>query len=431
MQYDRTDSLLEFLDKSPCNFFAVNTIKDELLSDGFTELKADEKWTLKKGEKYFVVKNDSAIFGFTIGNKPVSETGFKIIAAHSDSPCFRIKPNPEMKGDGVLRLNTEVYGGPILYTWFDRPLSLAGRVMVENPDNPLRPTTMLIDLKRPVMIIPHLAIHFNRTVNDGNKLSKQKDMLPIAAIINNEAEKEGYLLNKVAEELNIDKKHILDFDLLLYNHQKAEKAGFNNEFVCSGRIDDLSMAHAAMCALIDGTDSTNTKIMAIFDNEETGSGTKQGAASPVLANIMRRISASTDIDEEGFYQAIAKTFMISADNAHAAHPNYPEKYDPTNHPAMGGGPVIKINANCKYMTDANSSAVFISLCKSCGVPYQFFVNHSDNAGGSTLGNILTSQIDITGVDVGNPIWAMHSAMETGSMEDHQNMIKVFTHFFSI
>ncbi len=431
MQYDRTDSLLEFLDKSPCNFFAVNTIKDELLSDGFTELKADEKWTLKKGEKYFVVKNDSAIFGFTIGNKPVSETGFKIIAAHSDSPCFRIKPNPEMKGDGVLRLNTEVYGGPILYTWFDRPLSLAGRVMVENPDNPLRPTTMLIDLKRPVMIIPHLAIHFNRTVNDGNKLSKQKDMLPIAAIINNEAEKEGYLLNKVAEELNIDKKHILDFDLLLYNHQKAEKAGFNNEFVCSGRIDDLSMAHAAMCALIDGTDSTNTKIMAIFDNEETGSGTKQGAASPVLANIMRRISASTDIDEEGFYQAIAKTFMISADNAHAAHPNYPEKYDPTNHPAMGGGPVIKINANCKYMTDANSSAVFISLCKSCGVPYQFFVNHSDNAGGSTLGNILTSQIDITGVDVGNPIWAMHSAMETGSMEDHRNMIKVFTHFFSI
>ena len=431
MQYDRTDSLLEFLDKSPCNFFAVNTIKDELLSNGFTELKADEKWTLKKGEKYFVVKNDSAIFGFTIGNKPVSETGFKIIAAHSDSPCFRIKPNPEMKGDGVLRLNTEVYGGPILYTWFDRPLSLAGRVMVENPDNPLRPTTMLIDLKRPVMIIPHLAIHFNRAVNDGNKLSKQKDMLPIAAIINNEAEKEGYLLNKVAEELNIDKKHILDFDLLLYNHQKAEKAGFNNEFVCSGRIDDLSMAHAAMCALIDGTDSTNTKIMAIFDNEETGSGTKQGAASPVLANIMRRISASTDIDEEGFYQAIAKTFMISADNAHAAHPNYPEKYDPTNHPAMGGGPVIKINANCKYMTDANSSAVFISLCKSCGVPYQFFVNHSDNAGGSTLGNILTSQIDITGVDVGNPIWAMHSAMETGSMEDHQNMIKVFTHFFSI
>ncbi len=431
MQYDRTDSLLEFLDKSPCNFFAVSTIKDELLSNGFTELKADEKWTLKKGKKYFVVKNDSAIFGFTIGNKPVSETGFKIIAAHSDSPCFRIKPNPEMKGDGVLRLNTEVYGGPILYTWFDRPLSLAGRVMVENPDNPLRPTTMLIDLKRPVMIIPHLAIHFNRAVNDGNKLSKQKDMLPIAAIINNEAEKEGYLLNKVAEELNIDKKHILDFDLLLYNHQKAEKAGFNNEFVCSGRIDDLSMAHAAMCALIDGTDSTNTKIMAIFDNEETGSGTKQGAASPVLANIMRRISASTDIDEEGFYQAIAKTFMISADNAHAAHPNYPEKYDPTNHPAMGGGPVIKINANCKYMTDANSSAIFISLCKSCGVPYQFFVNHSDNAGGSTLGNILTSQIDITGVDVGNPIWAMHSAMETGSMEDHQNMIKVFTHFFSI
>ena len=430
MQTDRTESLLKFLNDSPCNFMAVETIKKELTANGFTELDASEKWNLRKGGKYFVTKNGSAIFGFTIGDRPVSETGFKIIAAHSDSPCFRIKPNPEMKGDGVLRLNTEVYGGPILYTWFDRPLSLAGRVMLDNPSDPLHPETRLIDMKRPVMVIPHLAIHFNRAVNDGNKLSKQKDMLPIAAIINGNAEKDGFLLNKIAEELNVDKNRILDFDLLVYNYQKAEKAGFNNEFVCSGRIDDLSMAHAAMCALLDGTDTCRTKVMAIFDNEETGSGTKQGAASPVLANIMRRIAAAQNAGEEDFYRAVAKTFMISADNAHAAHPNYPEKYDPTNHPVMGGGPVIKINANCKYMTDANSSAVFIGLCKAAGVPYQFFVNHSDNAGGSTLGNILTSQIDITGVDVGNPIWAMHSAMETGSIDDHRNMIKVFTHFFS-
>ena len=430
MQTNRAESLLTFLDDSPCNFLAVNTIKNELLSNGFIELDASDKWNLAKGGKYFVVKNDSAIFGFTIGDKPVSESGFKIISAHSDSPCFRIKPNPEMTGDGVLRLNTEVYGGPILYTWFDRPLSVAGRVIVKNPDNPLKPTTMLINMKRPVMVIPHLAIHFNRGVNEGNKLSKQKDMLPIAAIINENAEKDEFLINQVAKELNIDKNSILDFDLILYNHQKAEKVGFNEEFICSGRIDDLSMAHAALCALIDGTDTDSTKIMAIFDNEETRSGTKQGAASPVLANIMRRMAISTGIDEEGFYRALAKTFMISADNAHAAHPNYPEKYDPTNHPTMGGGPVIKINANCKYMTDANSSAVFIALCNSARVPYQFFVNHSDNAGGSTLGNILTSQIDINGVDVGNPIWAMHSAMETGSMEDHRNMIKVFTYFFS-
>lgn len=423
-------SLLAFLDESPCNFYAVNTIRTHLKENGFSELKATEKWELKKGGKYYVVKNDSAIFGFTVGNKPANESGFKIISAHSDSPCFRIKPNPEMATDGVIRLNTEVYGGPILYTWFDRPLSIAGRVILRNQENPLQPTTRLINIKKPVLIIPHLAIHFNRNVNEGNKLSKQKDMMPIAGIINNIAEKNDFLLNHVAQNLNVDKKDILDFDLLLYNAQKAELVGFNEEFISSGRIDDLSMAHAAMCALIMGDDMETTKVMAIFDNEETGSGTKQGAASPVLANILRRIALCTGVSEEGFYQAIAKTFMISADNAHAAHPNYPEKYDPTNHPLMGKGPTIKINANCKYMTDANSSAVFIELCQKADVPYQFFVNHSDNAGGSTLGNILTSQIDIAGIDMGNPIWAMHSAMETGSITDHENAIKVFTTFFN-
>lgn len=430
MQTLKAESLLRFLDDSPCNFLAVNTIRTHLEENGFVELDLSDVWNLEKGGKYFVVKNHSAIFGFTIGSKPISEQGFKIIAAHSDSPGFRIKPNPEMTGDGVVRLNTEVYGGPILYTWFDRPLSIAGRVILRNAENPLKPITKLIHIKEPLLIIPHLAIHFNRAVNDGNKLSKQKDMLPVAAIIKDSIESKDMLLNKVSEELGVGKDEILDFDLMLYNCQKAERVGFNKEFVASGRIDDLSMAHAAMCALIDGTDKDSTNVMAIFDNEETGSGTKQGAASPVLANILHRIALCTGIDQEGFYRAIANTFMISADNAHAAHPNYPEKYDPTNHPKMGGGPTIKINANCKYMTDANSSAIFIELCKKVGSPYQFFVNHSDNAGGSTLGNILTSQIDIAGVDMGNPIWAMHSAIETGSLKDHENAIKVFTGFFS-
>ena len=423
-------SLLPFLDSSPCNFLAVKTISEHLEANGFTRLDLAGKWTLEKGKKYYVTKNDSAIFGFKLGSKPVNKTGFKIIAAHSDSPGFRIKPNPEMLADGVVRLNTEVYGGPILYTWFDRPLSLAGRVITRNAEDPLHPHTHLIHVKRPLLVIPHLAIHFNRNVNDGNKLSKQKDMLPVAGIISEMAEKDNYLLHLIAKEAQVKEEDILDFDLLLYNCQKAERVGFNNEFVMSGRIDDLSMAHAAMCALIDGKDTESTCVMAIFDNEETGSGTKQGAASPVLANILHRIALNEGVDQEGFYRAIAKTFMISADNAHAAHPNYPEKYDPTNHPVMGGGPVIKINANCKYMTDANSSAVFIGLCEKAKVPYQFFVNHSDNAGGSTLGNILTSQIDITGVDMGNPIWAMHSAMETGSIADQGYAIAVFTGFFS-
>ena len=223
---------------------------------------------------------------------------------------------------------------------------------------------------------------------------------------------------------------ILDFDLMLYDCERPCYVGLNNEFISSGRIDDLSMAHAAIMAVIEGTDEETTKIAAIFDNEETGSGTKQGAASPVLANIIRRINAVAGGTESDFFKAIAKSFMISADNAHAFHPNYAEKYDPTNHPSLGGGPVIKINANCKYMTDAHSAAIFRALCEEVGVPFQYFVNHSDVAGGSTLGNILTSQIDIEGVDVGNPLLAMHSVRELGSVFDHNAMTTVFVHFFS-
>jgi aspartyl aminopeptidase len=204
----------------------------------------------------------------------------------------------------------------------------------------------------------------------------------------------------------------------------------HNEFISSGRLDDLSMAHAALMAMIEGTDEERTKVMAIFDNEETGSGTKQGAASPVLKNILERVNMAVGGNSEDFYCAIAKSFMVSADNAHAFHPNYAEKYDPTNHPSIGGGPVIKINANCKYMSDAHSAAIFRSLCEGAGSPYQYFVNHSDVAGGSTLGNILTSQIDIEGVDVGNALWAMHSVRESASVTDHCNMIKVMKYFFS-
>lgn len=429
MAYPNEASLLNFLNNSPCNFLAVYSIQKELEENGFTELDLTESWNIQAGGKYFVKKNDSAIFAFKIGCQPISKTGFKIVSAHSDSPCFRIKPNPIMLNDGVIRLNTEVYGGPILYTWFDRPLSIAGRVIVKG-ENILNPETRLIHIKKPLMVIPHLAIHFNRTVNDGNKLSKQKDMLPIIGIVNDTFEKDNFILDMISKELGINKNDILDFDLLLYNCQKAETVGTNGELFMSGRIDDLSMAHAATTALLNCTDTTTTQVIAIFDNEETGSGTKQGAASPLFANVLHRISMALGDDQETFYRTIEKSFMISADNAHAAHPNYPEKYDPTNHPTMGGGPVIKINANCKYMTDANSSAIFIGICNKAKVPYQYFVNHSDNAGGSTLGNILTSQIDICGVDVGNPIWAMHSAMETGSLFDHECMIKTFICFFN-
>lgn len=423
-------SLLNFLDSSPCNFYAVHTVREILINNGFAEKSLEDALTAQPGEKFFVTKNHSAIFAFTVGKKPVADTGLKIIAAHSDSPCFRVKPHAEMLCEGgIVKLNTEVYGGPILYTWFDRPLSLAGRVLLKGNDA-LHPITRLVKIDRPLFSISHLAIHFNRAVNEGNKISKQKDMLPIIAKVNNTLEAENMLLHLVADELQVETGDIIDFDLLVYNTEKATTFGLNNEFISAGRLDDLSMVHAAIEAIIDVKDDNATCVAAIFDNEETGSGTKQGAGSPVLANVVQRMVESQGGNYDGYCRALAKSFLVSADNAHAFHPNYAEKYDPTNHPALGGGPCIKINANCKYMSDAHSAAIFKSLCIEAGAPYQYFVNHSDVAGGSTLGNILTGQMDIAGVDVGNPLLAMHSVRETGSVTDHINMIKVFKQFFS-
>ena len=424
------ESLLRFMDNSPCNFLAVNTIKGLLNNAGYVERRLDDKMEWKAGDKFYVTKNDSAIFAIKVGHKNPAETGFKIVAAHSDSPCFRIKPNSEIPGEGgIVRLNTEVYGGPILYTWFDRPLSIAGRVICKGEDA-LHPVTRLVCIARPLMCISHLAIHFNRAVNEGNKLSKQVDMLPIIAKVNDSLEADNMLLKLVAAELNVDMAEILDFDLMLYDTEKACTFGLNNEFISCGRLDDLSMAHAAITALLEAKDEDATCVAAIFDNEETGSGTKQGAGSPVLANVLLRLTVAAGGRFDDFGRAIARSFMVSADNAHAFHPNYASKYDLTNHPALGGGPCIKINANCKYMSDAHSAAIFKALCIEAGQPYQYFVNHSDVAGGSTLGNILTGQIDIEGVDVGNPLLAMHSVRETASCADHVAMIEVMKQFFS-
>ena len=423
------DDLMSFMDASPVNFLAVETIRRRLENADFERLDQSEAWHIEPGGKYYVTKNDSAIFAFVAGNG-MPYDGFRIISAHSDSPGFRIKPACEIAAAGkVLKLNTEVYGGPILYTWFDRPLSIAGRVIVRSND-PLHPERHLVKFGRPLLTIPHLAIHFNRAVNDGNPLSKQKDMLPVIALINDTAECNDYLLDMVADQLGIDKSDILDFDLSLYDTTPACLVGSNDEFITSGRLDDLSMAYSAMTALLESAECQMTKVMAIFDNEETGSGTKQGAASPELDYLLRRICACLGGNDEDYMRAVSNSFMVSADNAHGIHPNYPEKQDPTNHPRLGGGPVIKINANCKYMTDADSAAVFRVICQQAGVPCQYFVNHSDVAGGSTLGNILTTQIPLRGVDMGAALWAMHSVRETASAIDHEYIIAAFTEFFN-
>ena len=411
--------LAAFLDASPVNFWAVKTASDHLVNAGFTPLDMRDEWDLKPNGRYFVTKNDSAIFAFVVGTGAAHQ-GYKIISAHSDSPGFRIKPNCEITCDGgIIKLNTEVYGGPILYTWFDRPLSIAGRVILRS-DDVLNPEHRLVRFDRHLLTIPHLAIHFNRTVNDGNALSKQKDMLPVLGRLPQGQEARGAIQRLVAEKLGVKFDDILDYDLSLYDTTRACVVGINGDFITSGRIDDLSMVHASLCALLDKADVPDpaTRVMAIFDNEETGSGTKQGACSPILDYILRRINSALGGNESQYIRAVENSFMISADNAHGVHPNYVEKQDPTNHPTLGGGPVVKINANCKYMTDADSAAVFRGLCEKAGVPCQYFVNHSDVAGGSTLGNKLTAQLPLRGVDVGSPLWAMHSVRETASVADH-------------
>ena len=426
--------LLSFLDASPVNFLAVKNLTDELQQHGYRRIDTTEALgTVKAGDKFFVTKNDSSIYAFQIGRKPLAETGFHMICAHCDSPTFRIKPHAEIDCEGgIVKLNTEVYGGPIMSTWFDRPLTLAGRVIVKGKDV-MSPTTLLLHVKRPLLQISNLAIHFNRQVNDGVKLSRQKDVLPILGIINDELEKGNLLMNIILEELNkqqtVEREDILDFDLYLADATPACTFGAHNELISSGRLDDLSMCFAGLEALLASQPTDTTQVLAIFDNEETGSQTKQGAGSPFLSYMLKRIALAQGGTEEAYYQAVERAFMISADNAHAWHPNYSEKYDPTNHPMLGGGPVIKFNAAQKYASDAYSASVFAALCEKAGVPCQRFVNHSDVAGGSTLGNILASSIPLRGVDMGNAILAMHSCRETGSTADHEFCVKVFTQFY--
>ena len=487
--------LLSFLDASPVNFLAVKNISEELEKNGFRRMNPQEPLgKIEAGEKFFVTKNDSSIYAFQIGKKPLADAGFHMICAHCDSPTFRIKPNAEMLCEGgIVKLNTEVYGGPIMSTWFDRPLTLAGRVIVKG-ENAMNPQTLLLHVKRPLLQISNLAIHFNRQVNDGVKLSKQKDVLPILGIINDELEKGNLLMNVITDELNILKEDVLDFDLYLADATPACTFGVHDEFISSGRLDDLSMCWAGIEAMIasDANDTTQvlaifdneetgsqtkqgagspflsymlqrialaqshteeayyqaverafmisadnahandtTQVLAIFDNEETGSQTKQGAGSPFLSYMLQRIALAQSHTEEAYYQAVERAFMISADNAHAWHPNYSEKFDPTNHPKLGGGPVIKFNAAQKYASDAVSAAIFANICDAASVPCQRFVNHSDVAGGSTLGNILASSIPLKGVDMGNAILAMHSCRETGSVIDHEYCVKAFTKFYQL
>ena len=424
---DLAKDLIGFIDNSPCAFFAVKEIENELKKSDYKELKEEDKWNLSLGSKYYVKKNDSAILAFDIPKKK-DDLAFKIIASHSDSPCFRVKSQPDIYQNGYHKLNTEVYGGAILHTWFDRALSLAGRVYTRNEKDALHPHMHLLNIDKDLMSIVSLCIHQNREVNKGFDINAQKDTLPILELINDTVEKLK-LEDVIAKELKVKREDILDFDLFAYDREAGKILGLNNEFMQVGRLDNLAMAHLSYKALLAKKATKFINLIYVSDNEEVGSMTKQGANSPFLKNVMRRIILALGLDDEEFYRVKAKSFMISSDLAHAYHPNYPEKCDITNMPRMGEGVCIKYAANQSYTSDAESAAVFKQFATKAGAKVQAFLNRSDVRGGSTIGPISSTQLDIKSVDIGNPILAMHSIREFGSVEDHYNLYKIFTEFF--
>jgi len=430
-ELDFAKELIDFIYDSPTAFHAVLSTQKILDNNGFTELREEDRWKLQKGGKYYITKNRSALAAFAVGTGEAYEGGFKIIGAHTDSPTFRIKPAAEITAENhYIKLNTETYGTPILNTWLDRPLSVAGRVSIKSNDV-FNPITKLVNIKKPILIIPNLAIHMNKRVNEGVELNKQKDMLPLMGLINERLEKDNYLLNAIAGEIKVEPSDIIDFDLFLYEFEKGTIMGLNDEFISSSRLDDLAMVHACTTALTRESLSKSTNVMACFDNEEVGSTTKQGANSQMLSSILERIVLSMGGDREDFFRAISKSFMISADLAHAVHPNAGEKHDPKNRPLINKGPVIKISANLHYTTDSNSSAAYARLCAKAGVPLQWFVNRSDERGGSTIGPISTSHLNMRSVDMGTPVLAMHSVRELGGVLDHTYVTESFKEFYRL
>lgn len=431
MEKRLAQELIDFLYKSPTAYHAASSVKDMLDNEGFEEIFEKDAWKFKKGGKYYLVKNNSAVIAFKVGNGEIEKDGFRLIGAHTDAPGFRIKPNAEMKTeDHYIRLNTEVYGGPILYTWFDRPLGIAGRVILKGK-SALKPRVELVNINKPVLIIPSLAIHMNRSVNEGYNFNRQKDTLPLVGFVNEELEKKGYLMSLLTKELGVSEDEILDFDLYLYEYEKGCVMGINEELISAGKLDDQWMVFAGVKALINSTDIDSTKVMICIDNEEIGSLTAQGARSKLIRGTLERIAIALGKNSEEFFRAVSNSVMISADLAHAVHPNLPEKHDPTNRPLLGNGPVLKIAASGSYSTEGVAAGIFEAVCKEANVPVQKFVNRSDVRGGTTIGPMSAADLCIPVIDMGAPLIGMHSVRELASVKDNFYTIEAFTKFFSL
>ena len=427
----QVQELLDFIDASPSPWHAVKSIEGRLQEQRFTKLQETDKWQLQTDGRYYVVRDESSIIMFVVGQKPLAESGYKIVGAHTDSPGLRIKPNAAHAADGILRLGVEVYGGPILATFTDRDLSLAGRVSYRLKSSEIN--TKLIDFKLPLLRLPNLAIHMNRKVNEeGLKLKKQSELPLILSVLANEQVPKDYFLNLLQSQMDIEMEQILSWELNVYDTQKGVFWGTEKQFYTDSQLDNLASCHAGLEALIANSEShpDSTLVCAFFDHEEIGSESVKGADGSFLPDILERIALSLDTDTEDYQRALAQSFMISADMAHAYQPNFASAYESEHKVMVNKGPVIKVNANHRYTSESVSQAHFIDWCYQAGVSYQKYSHHSDIPCGSTIGPMISAKLGIRTVDVGCPMWAMHSIRESAGTLDHDDMIKVMKTFFS-
>ena len=422
--------MLAFIEKSPTAFHAVANVVERLEEAGYIELRENAVWQIAAGNSYYVTRNDTSVIAFSVPENTDVVKGFHMVATHSDSPSFKVKEKPEMAVDEqYVKLNTEKYGGMILSTWLDRPLSVAGRIVVREKGEEEKLVTKLVNIEKDLLVIPNVAIHLNRDMNKGVEYNPQTDMLPLFGDCQEGCGK-GALLKMVAQEAGVDPEDVLGQDLFLYVRDQGRTLGENGEYVLSPRLDDLQCVYASVRAMVESKPKQYINISVVFDNEEVGSGTAQGADSTFLEDTLVRICDSLGIGESDFKRMIADSFLISADNAHAVHPNHPEKADPTNRPYLNGGIVIKYHGSQKYATDGVSGARMKCICEKAGVPWQTYANRSDVLGGSTLGNISTSHISVASVDIGLPQLAMHSAVETAGSRDTEYAILALKTFYA-
>ncbi len=424
----QAQDLLDFIDASPSPWHAVATCEQRLQAAGFARLDETERWTLQAGDKRYVVRGDAAIIAFVVGSAALAESGLRIIGAHTDSPGLRIKPRPAEEVGGMVRLGVEVYGGPILATFADRDLSLAGRVHVRTPDGF---ATRLARFADPLLRLPNLAIHMNREVNEsGLKFNKQSELPLLLGVAEEGVKADARFRQPIAAALGVEPGDLLTWELNAYDTQKGSLWGADREFIADSQLDNLASCHAALNALLATDQPAATCLCAFFDHEEVGSESAAGAGGSFIADVLARLAGNAGLDGEDQRRMLARSFFISADMAHGWHPNFPAAYEPCHHALVNAGPVIKSNANQRYSTTGETAARFMALCARAGVPCQQYAHRTDLGCGSTIGPIVAARLGIPSVDVGSPMWAMHSIRESAGVLDHGYMIAALSAAFA-